>query len=153
MNHTNPIEKMEIPEPVKYPIRVICIVDEYPDAGSALIQAIRTHVHNSGVIFQTRIYDSRRYSDDRDNITRLPAFHVYIQNSYNRTFYPNTRPLQHVNESVEIYLKNQALKKKRKEYISKIYRRFVNWIKTIGKTGPKRTEKPIPFQGLILDWP
>ena len=56
-------------------------------------------------MFITREYDSRKFSNDRDVIQRLPAFHVHINKAYNRTFYPNTRPLDHINECIELYIR------------------------------------------------
>jgi len=132
---------------MNYPVRIICVVSELSDAGLPLIQAIREYARDSGVIFQTRLYNSLKYSDDRNNITRLPAFHAYIKKAYTKTFFPNTRPIQHINESIEMYLKYKEAKAKRKEFISRVYRHFTNWI------GFSKKEVKPPFQSVILDWP
>jgi len=93
---------------VQYPIKIYCIVDDLSDASrDTLIRKIKEHALQSNLIFTTRLYDSRKYSNDRDVITRLPAFHVYIHKGYNRTFYVNTRPLDHINECVALYLKQE----------------------------------------------
>ena len=100
----NPIAKKGYTEKKYYPIKIVCIVDDYSEASTPLIQSIRDHTLARGAIFQTRIYDSRKRSEDRDYVQRLPAFHIYEKKSYIETFYPNTRPLQHVDEAVESYV-------------------------------------------------
>lgn len=51
-----------------------------------------------GIQFLTRPYDSDRYAQDRDNIERLPAIHIYESGKRERTVYTNTRPFQHIEE-------------------------------------------------------
>jgi len=129
MNYSNPIEHNISPvEQKKYTVKIICVVDDYTDAGTVVIQGIRTHTHNSGAIYQTRIYNSLKHSKDRDYITRLPAFHGYVNGIYNRTFYPNTRPLQHINECIELCIKIDENRKERREIFYKMYRTFIDWI-------------------------
>lgn len=115
---------------IKYPIKVYCIVNDLSEASrNSLLREIKTYAINSGVMFITREYDSRKFSNDRDIIERLPAFHVYINRAYNRTFYPNTRPLDHINECVNTHLNNEEIKVKRKERWSKMYESFKAWMR------------------------
>lgn len=72
----------------------------------------REYAHSLNINFVTREYDSRKYSADRDIITRLPAFHIYIKKQYKETFYPNTRPYQIMQDTVEAYKIKQNIKKK-----------------------------------------
>jgi hypothetical protein len=114
---------------ILYPVKVYCIVDDISDASRDLrIKEIKTHAVNSGAIFMTRLYDSRKYSTDRHIITRLPAFHVYIKNGYDRTFYSNTRPLDHINECINIYLKEQDEIIKKKEQWRRLYQNIKNFV-------------------------
>ena len=137
MNTTNPVlgliesrKNNTVLDNIKYPIKVYCIVDDLSDASrDPLLRDIKNHAINSGVIFTTREYDSQKFSNDRDIIQRLPAFHVYINKGYNRTFYPNTRPLDHINECIRIYLNNEDIKIKRRERWSKMYQWFKNLIR------------------------
>jgi len=109
---------------IQYPIKIYCIVDDLSDASrDTLIKQIKEHALQSKVIFSTRVYDSRKYSNDRDVITRLPAFHVYINKGYNRTFYSNTRPLDHINECVGLYLKAEEEKVLRRARWLRFYER------------------------------
>ena len=136
MNALNPVldsiqtnTKNKISKKINYPIKVYCIVDDLSNASRiTIIRDIKTHTLNSGAIFITREYDSRKFSNDRDVIERLPAFHIYINNIYDRTFYSNTRPLDHINESITIHLNNEEKKLKRKEKWKKLYTSFKEWL-------------------------
>lgn len=138
MNKVNPVNpraaKFERVENHKkeYPIKVICIVDEYSDGKSPLIQEVRSHAHNSNVSYSTRIFDSRKYEEDRDYITRLPAFHIYIKGIHHKTFFTSNRPLQHIDESIEVYLKRKEERDRRREAWKCLYRDIGQWIGFIG---------------------
>lgn len=136
MNNLNPViqsiknnKAIKASKNIKYPIKVYCIVDDLSEASrNIVLREIKNHANNSGVIYTTREYDSYKFSNDRDVIQRLPAFHVYINNIYNRTFYSNTRPLDHINECIKIHLNNEEIKVKRKQRWQKLYESFKNWI-------------------------
>lgn len=114
---------------VQYPVKVYCVVDDLSESSrDTLVRDIKTHVIDSGALFTTRVYDSKRFSNDRNVIIRLPAFHVYINNSYNRTFYANTRPLDHINECIAIYLKTEDEKVQRKARWFKLYESFKKFL-------------------------
>jgi len=54
---------------IQYPIKIYCIVDDLSDASrDTLIRQIKEHAFQSKVIFSTRVYDSTKYSNDRDII-------------------------------------------------------------------------------------
>jgi len=119
----------KISEPIKYPVKVYCIVDDLSEASrNTLLRDIKSHAINSGAIFTTREYDSSKFSNDRDVIQRLPAFHIHINKVYNRTFYPNTRPLDHINECIKIHLTQEENKEIRKERWRKWYDSLRKWI-------------------------
>lgn len=69
------------------------IIDEY-------IPRIRQECHARGVRFVAREYAPRKYSEDREFIERLPAMHAHSGVAYKRTFYPDTRPIQIIEEVV-----------------------------------------------------
>jgi hypothetical protein len=114
----NPIEKnVNKPKPVRvvYPITVKCVVDDLSDKDKD-VQKIRDFAQGLNIIFITREYNSSKYSDDRDFIRRLPAFHIYEKTRYKNTFYPNTRPYQIIQDTVNHYLKNQKEKENRRTW-------------------------------------
>lgn len=108
----------------QYPVYIYYVVKNYSDIDDR-IKEIKTHAINSNALFITRLYNPKKYSEDCNFVERLPAFHVYIKKAYIKTFYPNTRPLQHIDESIELYLNKIENKKKRKnniyKYIKKIF--------------------------------
>ena len=107
----NPLTPKPLPKKEPYPITVKCIVDCISDKDPSLLP-FREYAHSLNINFVTREYDSSRYSDDRDRITRLPAFHIYVKKTYRETFYPNTRPYQIMQDTVEAYKIKQNIKKK-----------------------------------------
>jgi hypothetical protein len=154
MNQSNPVVDLQVninankSSIIKYPVKIYCIVDDLSAASKdRLIRDIKAHTIHSGAIFITREYDSQKFSNDRDVIQRLPAFHAYINKGYNRTFYANTRPLDHINECINIYLNNEEVKAKRKERWRKLYESFKNWIKRFGRreTAMQRYEREQSF--------
>ena len=136
----NPIQKKGYTEKKFYPIKIVCVVDEYNEAATPLIQDIRTYALSKGVIFQTRIYDSARRTEDRLYIERLPAFQAYNKKAYMKTFYPNTRPIQHIDELVhEQMLKEERRNMKRFPKLST----FLSWIRSLlrRKTAKEKYEE------------
>lgn len=114
-------EYLEAAKGSHLPIHVTCILDEHSDYNDPVLHKIRDHCNKNSVLFTSRIYDSYKYSCDRDFIERLPAFHIYIKRTYIKTYYPNTRPLQHIDETIELY----------KKQIEAIYTRNHTWRKWI----------------------
>lgn len=113
----NPL--VRVPEiivpPPKYPITVKCIVDSLSDKIPDNLK-IRDFAHSLNIIFITREYNSRKYSEDRDYVTRLPAFHIYVNSCYRNTFFLNTRPYQIIQEIVQEYEAAQERKRIRRTW-------------------------------------
>ncbi len=97
--------------PKRLPILVTLVMREPRDSMDATIKEIRHFCNDSALVFESRAYDSWKFKQDRDEILRLPALHIAVNGLWQRTFYPNTRPLQHIEEVVNEYL--AALEKKR----------------------------------------
>ena len=108
------------------PIVIRCILYDLSDFNDPDIHSIRNYCIEKNVLFLTRRYNSYKYSDDRNYILKLPAFHVIINNSYRETFYINTRPLQHIDEAIQKYNDIIEKKKKNKEAWNNYYNNFRN---------------------------
>jgi len=117
-------------EKTTHPITVKCVVDNLSEI-SKDIQAIREYSHSLNILFITREYNSRKYSDDRIYIERLPAFHIYVKNTYKRTFYPNTRPYQIIQQTVEKYIKRLEEIEKNKDDWYRFFNKLVERIKKL----------------------
>ena len=102
-------------------VKIYCIVDELSDANDDIIKYVRDYCLRNNVIFETRRFNSHKYSNDRNFIRSLPAFHLYINTNYNRTFYPNTRPIQHIQEGIQLYIDKIENKKKKREAWNKYF--------------------------------
>jgi len=132
----NPIINDSIKQPkIYHPIYVCCVVDELSDY-DANILAIRDYVNSMNMIFKRREYDSSKYKDDRDIIKRLPAYHIYIKRNYFRTFYPNTRPYQHIQEALQAYQEMEQRNEWRRNRLSRWYKAFIS----LFQMKPRKTE-------------
>ena len=130
------------------PITLCCVLDELSDFNDPHIHAIRDYAISMKILFKTREYDSRKYSDDCNEIRKLPAYHIYIKSNRFRTFYPNTRPYQHIQESISEY--NAILERKnlRKTRFSRLYAALMSLFKR--KTAMERAGE---FRkGKVSEW-
>jgi hypothetical protein len=82
-----------------HPIRICCVVDEEFDADK--VAFAQKHCEELGLSYELREYDSRKYSDDRHNVTKLPAFHIYHKFSYLGTYYLADPIVEIINMNVE----------------------------------------------------
>jgi hypothetical protein len=113
-NPLTPPPKIVIPV---YPITVKCVVDCLSEKIDGITK-VREYAHSMNIHFMTREYDSKKYSDDRDIITHLPAFHIYVNSCYRNTFYLNTRPYQIIQEIVEKYEASQQRRRNKRTWTS-----------------------------------
>jgi hypothetical protein len=124
---TNRLWIKEKTPPKEYlPIHIKCILYDLIDYNDKQIHSLRDHCHQRNIFFSSRRYDSYKYSDDRNNIKKLPAFHVYINNNYNYTFYMDRHEISEVNIVIGMYNDKLARKRKKKEEWDKFYERMYN---------------------------
>lgn len=142
---SNPLrELMKKSEKKTYPITVKCVVDDISIINND-IHTIREFSHSLNIMFVTREYNSIKYSDDRDRIRRLPAFHIYVKKSYKKTFYIDTDPCEIIQQTVEKYLKKLEESEK-----NKLMNLFIRTIESI-KSFMNRNNK-IVFKKKIYEW-
>lgn len=112
----NQLQKQEAPKvPARrLPVVVTLVMREQTDARDPVVAEIREFCNDINLVFESRLYDSLKYNQDRDEVLRLPALHIAVNGRWERTFYPNTRPLQHIEEVVNAYLAAVEKKKARK---------------------------------------
>ena len=128
---SNPLrELMKKTEKTIYPITVKCVVDDISKINKD-IHTTREFCNDLNILFITREYNSSKYSDDRDNIHRLPAFHIYVKKSYKKTFYLDALPCEIIQETVEKYLKKLEESEKNNEKLGNIVSRTVESIKKL----------------------
>ena len=89
-------------------MRVCCVVANYSDIReNKTIQEVFEYTSRIGVTFAFREYNSSKYSDDRDVITNLPAFHIYFGSCYFETFYADSKLLEDLDISLNEYEKRR----------------------------------------------
>jgi len=93
-----------------YPIYVVCVVEDLSNVNNS-INSVKEICNDNKIHFNIREYDSRKYSSDRNNIIKLPAFHIYVKKSYNGTLYLDKPIAEHINVCVTQYLQKKNNKK------------------------------------------
>lgn len=131
----NPI-KRQVQKRVPYPITVKCVVKDLADTDNKATHIIRDFSISQNIVFETRVYNSYSFSEDRYMIERLPAFHVYQHGKYRRTFYLNTRPFQHIQECIDEYKDELEQKQRRRDFWKNL---IPNMIKRIRKAFHRKT--------------
>jgi hypothetical protein len=111
----------------KLPIRVEIVVKVLEDAKA--LQEFKSFCHDQQILVETRVYDSYKSRYDRDEIVSLPAFHIYVNTVYQKTFYPAHRPYQIVSDTVFEYKRRiqekQEKKGRWKKPFIKLWERFM----------------------------
>ena len=52
-----------------------------------MINMIKDYCSSKSITFLSREYNSNKYTEDQDEITELPAFHIYVNNEYYETLF------------------------------------------------------------------
>jgi hypothetical protein len=152
--NANPLQKPvnKIIDSDVMPIYLWCILDDLSDYNDPNIHAIRDYAISMKIIFKTRVYDSSKYSDDRNIIERLPAYHIHIKRNRFRTFYPNTRPYQHIQETIAEYQRRIEQKIKRKNRLWRLYTAFLELFRRKTKMEQVAEDKKKQKQTRLAEW-
>ena len=118
------MSKMATDEQTNIPIHIVYVSDHY----SYYDEDILEFCAERGFRFTFRIFDSIEYSDDRQNIQKLPAMHLYIKKTYRTTLYKDHTLFETLDEYHKEYEKN---KYKRIENKISLYSLFLKGVKSI----------------------
>lgn len=116
-------------QPQRLPIKVVFVLKELEDQHNEVLQTIKQFCQEQLLTVETRQYDSYKYRHDRDEIARLPAFHLYVGNIYEQTFYPNGRPVQIIQVQIERYKKKQLERAAKKGRIQRAVARALSAVR------------------------
>ena len=120
-------QKTKLSTKVYSDIYVECIVYELSDFDE-ILKNIRTQCQALNLMFITRKFNSTKYSNDRNYITKLPAFHIHIKDQYRNTFFLNPDPINLIKMEMSLYadkLKEQKrLIEERDKYFSDLWNRI-----------------------------
>ena len=88
---------------------VCCVIGD--STQDEIVQYIQYQCREASIQFRIRHYDSWTYAEDRDNITSLPAFHIYKgRNRHKITFGAEEDPL----DKIKDYIRQKHEKNDRK---------------------------------------
>jgi hypothetical protein len=115
----NPIQLVK-EELFYYPFRVCYVYLNTADKHDPAFKAVKEFCDSHHIPIYSRVYDSRKYDEDCEEIQELPAFHMYTQgmNYPEETFYPTTHPLQKINAYIlkwEIELERAEYRRRERE--------------------------------------
>lgn len=116
--HNNPTYQNNSPQHQSPQLRVT-LVTRTADGSAAA--AVATDVANfckdKNVVFMMRQYDAQEYSEDQEEIQRLPAFHIYEirSNAYLSTFYPTEDPTRHIQKQLDDFKEREAVARSRRQ--------------------------------------
>jgi hypothetical protein len=89
-------------------LEVECVYQESRPLAEEVIDSVRIFCAEHRIEFGLRPFNSDAFIQDREHITKLPAFHIYYKDEYEKSFYPGSNP------AVEI----QLLLKEIRDYTS-----------------------------------
>ena len=111
---TNPIHNTG-PLLSLYKVRVTLVYDWSRDCNFAENQTLKDFCASNNITFATREYNTYKYSEDREHVAKLPAFQVYVLNSYERTIYPGPEAIQELHAVILGIRIMDAEKKRQRE--------------------------------------
>ena len=63
-----------------------------------VFDAVRIFCAEHRIDFGLRVFNSNAFIQDREYITKLPAFHIYYKDEYEKSFYPGDVPATQIQE-------------------------------------------------------
>jgi hypothetical protein len=99
----------------KYPIKVYYVYKKPHNSNDETFLTIRDWCKELNIDFYPREYDSYKFREDRDEIERLPALHLFEREVRDTTFYPDRRPLQVIEEAYRKFEQKEREEKEKKE--------------------------------------
>ena len=106
---------------LSYPIEVCCVVADHSNIDTD-VEIVNEYTTNLGLKYKLREYNSRKYADDRDIITSLPAFHIYVEESYIDTLYPGEKMLDDIDEYLRKYEQRKLERKRFLEIFTNLFK-------------------------------
>lgn len=102
----------------RHPFVVTCVVPNVKDINNhPSYRIVKRFCEENQVPFSSRDYDWRRYDEDCDNISEMPAFHIYSEHGkhYWDTFFPHQNPIQKIQDEIVHWKKEEEKKLAKKE--------------------------------------
>ena len=99
--------------PVAAAISIVCVTEfgQMSEEHSDTYIKLQGVCSEKGYDLRMRAFDSWKYSADRNEITSLPAFHIYVNKLYRLTIFPGDLPFERLEAFAKEHEKHQAKKK------------------------------------------
>ena len=116
---TNPLAEIQLQqdaerrahESFRYPYRVVCVYLDNDSNDFPIIHEVRSYCAVNHLIFLARAYDIDRYPEDM-TIKRLPAFHIYLKDWVQDTYYYDVDPVHKIQVMVWAYQDEQRARER-----------------------------------------
>ncbi len=134
MESSNTLSKPQqlAPQIHRLPIKVVFVLEDLSHAANRDIKALRDYCQQQNLHVECRVYDSHSSRHDRDEIERLPAMHLMINNVWDQTFYPNGRPYQIIEDTIFHYKRKVEERLARKGGFKRFCVKILMRIKALG---------------------
>lgn len=70
-------------------LEIECVYSEGKVLRDEIFNGVRIFCAEHRISFGLRPFNSEAFVQDREYITKLPAFHIYYKDEYEKSFYPN----------------------------------------------------------------
>lgn len=127
-----------------YHMKVCCVIDDNENFIDPVFNVIETHCNDMGIEYDIRAFLSWKNTDDCNNITRLPAFHIYTDGFYQTTFYAN----DDVIALIESYFEKMKAKEQKRLDARKAWKKYFDLPKRLFRitSSGSITETSLPME-------
>lgn len=123
METSNPIvdarARARAAEAYRYPYTVVCVFEDKEDFTLPIILEVKSYCDENNITFTSRRYNCDKYEEDREDVYRLPAFHIYHKKTYHETHHYDTDPVHKIQLVIWNYqdkeVRKQELRARRQE--------------------------------------
>lgn len=108
---------------------------------------ITTFCEEHGIRFTSRLFDSDKYRDDRYEIGRLPALHIYTEKIYQTTVYMNESPVECIEACLYEYEEKERKRAERAKWWRNQLKKYTSFIKRMPlSTKTEIVETPVAYE-------
>ena len=79
-------------------LEVECVYSEGKVLRDEVFDIVRIFCAEHRIAFSLRPFNSDAFAQDREYITKLPAFHIYYKDEYEKSFYPGDNPATRIQQ-------------------------------------------------------
>jgi len=101
---SNPlVQKLPRSSSKKTSYKVYYVVESLEEYDPTPLNKLKGLLEGQDIVIQVREFDSLKYTDDRDIIEHLPAFHLYINKECMNTFYIDSDFIEEIQDGIDEY--------------------------------------------------